>query len=149
MKKRSLMWFMVMVLVFSFSSVVSAAPTSSTTGEGPSIYGPTIVPFDVQLINGVGHTGCSAYEKSFTLSPDNGDNLNVWVKNNHSTKTVYFKVERTDNNQDFRAVAVGSGDQLTRTFFMTGGGGMQGTYKVYVYTTDGHNMDITVSARQH
>lgn len=147
---------MAIVLLFSLSSVVTAAPTSPTSVEGPSFSvplngdDPIIVPYDATLIPSDKHTGTGAYKKSFTLSLENGDNLNIWVQNNKSSGTVYFQVKRLDgSNQNFGAEAVGASSQLTRSFTMTGGGGMQGTWEVYVYTTDGHNMDITVAARQY
>ena len=107
-----------------------------------------IVPFDRQVIN-VNHIGSTAFDQSFTLYPTDGDRLNVHVKNNHSSKTVLFKVVHTSTNTDFGYKPLGPGEQLTRPFTMIGGGGMSGTWRVYVTSNDGHSMNINVSARQY
>ncbi|GAA5416516.1 hypothetical protein Pryu01_01551 [Paraliobacillus ryukyuensis] len=124
--------------------------TSNLAVEGRS-FTPTSGPITIldRRLFTLSHTGYDAFSRSFTLQPEDGEDLNIWVKNNHRSKTVYFRVERTDNGQDFGDRKLGPGDQLTRTFDMKNGNGLQGTWRVYVYTKDGHNMDIDVSARQY
>lgn len=135
-------------IIVPTASVKEEVDASQDTVMAVENEAPMIMPYDAILISNAGHTGTSAYENSFTLSPSNGKSLNVWVKNNNSSKTVYFQVTRTDNGQDFGAIALGPGQQDTRNFTMNDNSGMQGKWKVYVYTKDGHNMNINVSARQ-
>lgn len=111
--------------------------------------GNIIVPFDVQLINNVNYIGTSAYDTTFTLAPENGTKLNVWVKNNHSSKTVKFKVVHETTNTDYGYVNVAAGDNRTRTFSLPSGGGLSGKWRVYVTSNDGHQMNLTISARQY
>lgn len=116
--------------------------------EVPSSSDPEITPFNVTLIDNVKHSGKTAYEKTFELSPGNGKELNIYVKNNHSSKKVKFKVERTDNGQDFGYVTIEPGGSKTRNFTMDSGKGMSGKWKVYVTSDDGHVMDLLINARQ-
>jgi hypothetical protein len=105
-----------------------------------------ITPYDVQFISNANQTGATAYMNSFTCSPSNGRALNIYVKNNNSAGTVKFKVYQ--GSQDFGYVDIDAGQSRARTFIMTDGSGITGDWKVYVTTSDGHSMDINVSAGQ-
>ena len=147
MKTKFFTLLLVFVMMFSLASI-SFASSATKTVEGPSNGdGGDVTILDVTYID-AGHTGKSAFDQSFTVSPNSGKNLNIWVQNNGSS-SVEFLVERTDNGQDFGVRTVKAGSQLTRTFVMEDGGHMQGTYRVYVYTKDGSEMDIKVRARQY
>lgn len=172
LSRKKLGIFIVAVLMLSIASVTFASniPIEGVAPERPVPIGENIpvegveglsalveddiggdreiVPFDRQLINNVGYTGSSAFDQSFTLYPADGDQLNVYVKNNHSSKTVLFKVIHTSTNTDFGYKSLGPGEQLTRNFSMTDGSGMSGTWRVYVTSNDGHSMNLNVSARQ-
>lgn len=52
---------------------------------------PIINPMDVQLIRPFNYSSYNAYENSFTLDPDNGEDADVWIQNN-STDTIYAKL---------------------------------------------------------
>ncbi len=108
---------------------------------------PEIAPYNVKVIDNVTLQGPS-FQKHFTLAPGNGKELNICVKNNHSSKSVRFIVERTDNNQDFGYVTIEPGTSSTRNFTMKDGEGMEGTWKVYVTSNDGHRMDLFIHAGQ-
>jgi|GEM_PF-2484303 hypothetical protein len=110
--------------------------------------GELIVPFDAQMIPAVTHTGTGAYYNKFTTAPANGWNLNIYVKNN-GTGTVKFNVKR--NGVDLETVDVAAGTGKTRTFteYAELAGGLSGDWEVYVYTTTGAKMDLSISARQY
>lgn len=91
------------------------------------------------------HSG-SAFKSYFTCTPDMGNHLNVYVKNNNTSGNVIFKVLK--DNQDFEFVDVSAGRGVSRTFTLTDDTSMSGDWKVYVTTTDGHAIDIDVSAGQ-
>lgn len=145
--KKGLTMLLALVMMFSLASISFATTVPAASVEvSPNEEGEVTI-LDVIYID-AGHTGATAFDESFTVSPSGGENLNIYVNNNGSS-SVQFLVERTDNGQNFGAVTVGSSSQRTRTFTMEDGGGMQGTWRVYVYTTDGSNMDIDVRARQY
>lgn len=69
--------------------VQDALTTSPITMENTE--DSNITPMDVQLIRPFNYSSYNAYEKSFTLVPDNGEDANVWIQNN-STDTIYAKI---------------------------------------------------------
>jgi len=146
MRKKGFTLLLTLAMMFALASISSATPVASV--EGPSSdEGEEVTILDVIYID-ASHSGETAFDQSFTVSPNSGKSLNIWVQNNGDS-SVQFLVERTDNGQDFGAVTVGAGSQRTRTFYMEDGSHMQGTWRVYVYTTDGSDMDIDVRARQY
>ncbi|WP_226000106.1 hypothetical protein [Paenibacillus sp. BJ-4] len=54
-------------------------------------YTPTNSPMDFLPINSVHHRGKGAFQYPFTLSPQNGKNLNIYVKNNGSSSVSQCK----------------------------------------------------------
>ncbi|MEK4372038.1 hypothetical protein MHB71_27895 [Paenibacillus sp. FSL H7-0940] len=100
-----------------------------------------INPMDVQLIRPFNYSSYNAYEKSFTLVPDNGEDADVWIQNN-STDTIYAKL--TVGNLSSIDIPIKKGTQKTTRI------GVIGTtnVKVYIYSSTGHKMDMNISARQ-
>lgn len=100
-----------------------------------------INPMDVQLIRPFNYSSYNAYEKSFTLVPDNGEDADVWIQNN-STDTIYAKI--TVGNLSPIDIPIKKGTQKTTRI------GVIGTtnVKVYIYSSTGHKMDMNISARQ-
>ncbi|MBN3523310.1 hypothetical protein [Paenibacillus apiarius] len=146
--KKFMVICMSMILMLSISSVSFADNDGLKVASGQEIENETeFTTLDNTPINDVHHVSRSAFENTFSLSPSNGKELNVFVKNNHRSKTVKFKVEHI-GYKDHGYVEVGPGEGRTRNFTMNSGGGMSGKWKVYVTSSDGHEMDINVSARQ-
>lgn len=112
---------------------------TETPGEGD---GPIITPFDVQLISPLHYTGVPAYENTFTIHPSNGENANIWVKNNSSAK-IYMKIYK--NGVEEFEVPFDAGEQKTSYIFTK----YTNTYKIYVFSKTGHSLDFNVSARQY
>ncbi|MEK3705019.1 hypothetical protein MKY87_13070 [Paenibacillus sp. FSL R7-0198] len=102
---------------------------------------PIINPMDVQLIRPFNYSSYNAYENSFTLDPDNGEDADVWIQNN-STDTIYAKL--TVGNLSPIDIPIKKGTQKTTRI------GVIGTtnVKVYIYSSTGHKMDMNISARQ-
>ncbi|MDG0873357.1 hypothetical protein L5D93_13090 [Paenibacillus thiaminolyticus] len=139
-----------MVLILSLSSVSFAGNHEVKVVSAQEVeYGDEeFTIFDAKLIDNVNHTGKGAYTGLFTCSENNGKKLNIYVKNNNSSGTVKFSVSQTSTDTDYGVEDVGPGKGKTRTFTMPSGAGVSGDWKVYVYTEDGHEMDINVNARQ-
>lgn len=90
------------------------------------------------------HTG-GAFNDEFTNTPSDGVNLNIWMRNN-SGHSVQFQVKR--NGLLFTDQEIAAGAQKTVSFKDLLGNGLDGTYKVYIYSTSGYSLDVDVSARQ-
>jgi len=130
------------MLVLSVSAFASPAapvegPSSTENGE--------ITILDTIYID-ASHSGKTGYDKTITISADSDKTLNIWVKNNGSSSVKFF-VEHLDSNTQYSTETVSAGSQLTRTFSMPSGGYLYGKFRIYVYTTDGSEMDINVRAR--
>ncbi|ADO56909.1 hypothetical protein [Paenibacillus polymyxa] len=104
--------------------------------------GHVITPFDVQLINPIHHTGKGAFEKTFTMIPENGEDANVFVKNNGSS-TVYVEIKKLGSSTSIDT-SVSPGSQKTLQIYSQS----KNSYSVYIYTQDGSQMDLNISARQ-
>ncbi|WP_340399647.1 hypothetical protein [Paenibacillus sp. FSL H8-0079] len=119
--------------------VQDALTTSPITMENTE--DSNITPMDVQLIRPFNYSSYNAYEKSFTLVPDNGEDANVWIQNN-STDTIYAKI--TVGNLSPTDIPIEKETQKTTRI------GVIGTtnVKVYIYSSTGHKMDMNISARQ-
>lgn len=119
--------------------VQDALTTSPITMENTE--DSNITPMDVQLIRPFNYSSYNAYQKSFTLVPDNGEDANVWIQNN-STDTIYAKI--TVGNLSPIDIPIKKGTQKTTRI------GVIGTtnVKVYIYSSTGHKMDVNISARQ-
>lgn len=102
---------------------------------------PIITPMDLQLILLTNHSSYAAYEKSFTLDPANGESANLWIKNT-STDTLYAKI--TIGTLSPLEVPISKGTQKTITL----AAGVKQNVHVYIYSSTGHKVDMTVSARQ-
>ncbi|WP_143786454.1 MULTISPECIES: hypothetical protein [Paenibacillus] len=100
-----------------------------------------INPMDVQLIRPFNYSSYNAYEKSFTLVPDNGEDADVWIQNN-STDTIYAKI--TVGNLSPIDIPIKKGTQKTTRI------GVIGTtnVKVYIYSSTDHKMDMIIRAQQ-
>ncbi|TQR98549.1 hypothetical protein FKV70_10160 [Paenibacillus ottowii] len=103
--------------------------------------GHVIIPFDVQLINPIHHTGKGALEKTFTMDPRNGQDANVFIKNNGSS-TVY--IEFGIDGKDPLELSLEPGKQKNIQVYTK----KTNSYKLYIYNKDGSSMDLQVSARQ-
>ena len=90
------------------------------------------------------HTG-GAYQNEFTLKSSDGVHLNIWMQNNSSVP-VQFQVKR--NGSLFTDQAISGGAQKTISFQDLLETGLTGTYKVYIYSTTGNPLDITIKTRQ-
>lgn len=104
-------------------------------------------PMDAILISNVTHTGSTAYKSSFTTAKGNGDQLNIWVKNNAKT-TVYVTISR--NGTEFHSsYKLDGGNQKTFNFQQyVPEGGITGDWDVYVYNSDGAKYNLNINARQ-
>lgn len=103
--------------------------------------GHVITPFDVQLINPIHHIGKGALEKTFTMDPRNGQDANVFIKNNGSS-TVYIKFGI--DGKDPLELSLEPGKQKNIQVYTQ----KTNSYKLYIYNKDGSSMDLQVSARQ-
>lgn len=124
---------------------VSTAQEQGKTGQNQVKDTHVIIPMDVVTIPAVHHTGKGAFRDSFTLSPQNGKKLNIFVKNNGSS-IVYLNVKV--NGQDFGDSTIPAGGQKTRNFEQLVGTGLSGNYEVYIYNNVGSLYDLNISARQ-
>ncbi|WP_419890211.1 hypothetical protein [Paenibacillus xylanexedens] len=102
---------------------------------------PIITPFELQIIKPDTYSSYNAYERTFTLNPDNGDDANIWIQNN-STDTIYAKL--TVGNLSPIDIPIEKGTQKTTRI------GVIGTTKVklYIYSSTGHKIEMSISARQ-
>ncbi|MEK4363551.1 hypothetical protein MKX68_13880 [Paenibacillus sp. FSL M8-0212] len=134
----------------ALSILLSAHPASTVELEyrvkdaftpPPITVDPIVNPMDVQLIRPFNYSSYNAYEKSFTLDPDNGEDADVWIQNN-STDTIYAKL--TVGNLSPIDIPIKKGTQKTTRI------GVIGTtnVKVYIYSSAGHKMHMNISARQ-
>ncbi|NMI03971.1 hypothetical protein HF638_08275 [Paenibacillus sp. SZ31] len=134
----------------ALSILLSAHPSSAIELEdrvqdalttSPITMDPIVTPMDIQLIRPFNYSSYNAYEKSFTLDPDNGETSNLWI-NNTSTDTVYAKI--TVGSLSPIDIPIKRGTQKTTRI------GVIGTtnVKVYIYSSTGHKMDVNISARQ-
>lgn len=102
---------------------------------------PIITPLELQIIKPDTYSSYNAYERSFTLVPENGEDANLWIHNT-STDTIYAKV--TVGSLSPLVVPIEKGKQNTIRI------GVVGTtaVKVYIYSSTGHKIDMSISARQ-
>jgi hypothetical protein len=111
----------------------------STTVENPD--DPMITPMGVQFIRPFDYKSYNAYEKSFTMDPENGEMANLWIKNT-SKNTIYAQV--TAGSLSSLDVPIVKGTQKTIII----GGSAKKNVKVYVYSSTGHKIEMSISARQ-
>lgn len=105
------------------------------------------LPFETQLINSVQHEGKSAYTGEFVTAPEQGEHLDVYCKNN-GTGTIYMTIKR--NNLAFVSdLVITPGNQRTQTFKELYNEGIRGEWEVYIFSRDGHEMSLEVSAKQY
>ncbi|MFX3647269.1 MAG: hypothetical protein ACE3K2_20210 [Paenibacillus sp.] len=106
-----------------------------------NINDPIVTPLDIQLIEPFNYSSYNAYEKSFTLNSENGETSNLWI-NNTSTDTIYVKI--TVGNLSPIDIPIKKGTHKTTRI------GVIGTTKVklYIYSSTGHKMDMSISARK-
>ncbi|WP_339788444.1 hypothetical protein NSQ38_07945 [Paenibacillus sp. FSL R7-0313] len=134
----------------ALSILLSAHPASTVELEDrvkdaftppPITVDPIVTPMDIQLIRPFNYSSYNAYEKSFTLDPDNGEDADVWIQNN-SRDTIYAKL--TVGNLSPIDIPIKKGTQKTTKI------GVIGTtnVKVYIYSSTSHKMDMNISARQ-
>ncbi|OMD88248.1 hypothetical protein BSK49_16515 [Paenibacillus odorifer] len=129
---------------FTFNNNIYEGPgTKILVGDGIEV--PEISLFsEAYKIIPVNHTG-GAFNDEFTNTPSDGVNLNIWMRNN-SGHSVQFQVKR--NGLLFTDQEIAAGAQKTVSFKDLLGNGLDGTYKVYIYSTSGYSLDVDVSARQ-
>lgn len=126
----------------ALSILLSAHPASANppiTVEKPD--DSIITPMDIQLIRPDRYSSYNAYERSFALNPDNGEDTNLWIHNT-STNTMYTKVTVGDLSPIDIPIEKGTQTKIRI--------GVIGTtkVKVYVYSSIGHKIDMNISARQ-
>jgi hypothetical protein len=128
---------------FTFNNnIYEGAGTKILVGDGIEV--PAISPFsEAYKIIPVHHTG-GAFNDEFTSTPSDGVNLNIWMRNN-SGHSVQFQVKR--NGLLFTDQEIAAGTQKTVSFKDMLGNGLDGIYKVYIYSTSGYSLDVDVSAR--
>jgi len=92
----------------------------------------------IMVVNGDTYKG-NKYENYFECSPENGENLNINIKNATNGKLI-FSIEGLEDK------IIPPNAQLTRAFFNKDG--INGKYKINVTAEDGNKIDIKVNARQ-
>jgi len=92
----------------------------------------------IMVINGDTYKG-KEYENYFECSPENGENLNINIKN-ATDGNLIFSIEGLEEK------TILPNAQLTRAFFNQYG--INGKYKINVTAEDGSNIDVKVNARQ-
>ncbi|ASA21902.1 hypothetical protein [Paenibacillus donghaensis] len=103
-------------------------------------------PMDAIFIKDVTHTGATAFNSSFTTGKGNGDQLNIWVRNNASSP-VYVNIKR--DGSEFYNYKLNGGAQQTFNFVQDiPAGGITGNWEVYVYNSDGARYNLNINARQ-
>ncbi|WDQ34976.1 hypothetical protein PTQ21_12340 [Paenibacillus marchantiae] len=102
---------------------------------------PIITPFELQIIKPDTYSSYNAYERTFTLNPDNGEDANIWIQNN-STDTIYAKL--TVGNLSPIDISIEKGTQKTTRLAVIG----TTKVKLYIYSSTGHKIDMSISARQ-
>lgn len=110
---------------------------------------PPISFYDVTHLPGEQHTG-SEYKDSFTCTPEDGNRLNIFVRNDGAS-TVYLNITWKDGNMEkaYPAVEIPAGKQNTQTFSYEDNAGINGRWTVEVTTKSGHSLNVWVSARQY
>ncbi|MBY0119714.1 hypothetical protein NST33_11870 [Paenibacillus sp. FSL L8-0435] len=98
-------------------------------------------PSSVQLIHSTNHSSYASYEKTFTMDPDNGEDAHLWIENT-SKSNLYMKIS-VGNNTSLE-VPIDKGTQKKVNLAV----GVTTDFKVYVFSSTGHKVDITISARQ-
>ncbi|MCG7377395.1 hypothetical protein MH215_10345 [Paenibacillus sp. ACRSA] len=102
---------------------------------------PIITPLDLQIIRPDSYSSYNAYERYFTLTPENGEDANLWIQNT-STDTIYAKV--TVGSLSPLDVPIAKGKQSNIRLGVIG----TTSVKVYVYSSTGHKVEMNISARQ-
>ncbi|MEY8745450.1 hypothetical protein [Paenibacillus tundrae] len=106
-----------------------------------SLDDPMINSMELHIIEPDTFSGYSAYERSFTFNPENGEDADLWIHNT-SSDTIYAKV--TVGSLSPLVVPFEKGKQNIIRI------GVIGTtnVKVYTYSSTGHKIDMSISARQ-
>lgn len=96
------------------------------------------------------YTSDEDYNEEFTCDPDDGNCLNIWVRNN-GDEPVYVNIswEGDGISEDYKAVELGPGEQRTKVFSYDSGKGIDGTWSINVTPKYGGEISIEVSARQY
>ncbi|HIY22520.1 MAG TPA: hypothetical protein H9841_11550 [Candidatus Flavonifractor merdigallinarum] len=126
----------------------------SSTGRVPIVAAtpvdlPPVSLYDAYHIPGTQHTG-SAYSDSFTCDPEDGNRLNIFVRNDGAS-AVIVNVTWEDKGmvKEFPAYEIAAGKNKTQTYLYEDGAGLNGRWTVEVTTRSGHPLNIWVSARQY
>ena len=129
-------------------SAASASPSASLApveAETP-VELPPISLYDAYHIPGIQHSG-SDYSDSFTCHPEDGNRLNIFVRND-GVGAVVVNITWEDNGmvKEYPAFEIPVGGQHTKTYLYEDGAGINGLWTVEVTTTSGHPLNIWVSA---
>ena len=132
-------------------SAASASPSASLApveAETP-VELPPISLYDAYHIPGIQHSG-SDYSDSFTCHPEDGNRLNIFVRND-GVGAVVVNITWEDNGmvKEYPAFEIPVGGQHTKTYLYEDGAGINGLWTVEVTTTSGHPLNIWVSACQY
>ncbi|KQY94744.1 hypothetical protein ASD24_04145 [Paenibacillus sp. Root52] len=100
-----------------------------------------ITPMELHIIEPDTFSGYSAYERSFTFNPENGEDADLWIHNT-SSDTIYAKV--TVGSLSPLVVPFEKGKQNIIRIGVIG----TTSVKVNTYSSTGHKIDMSISARQ-
>ncbi|MDQ0171572.1 hypothetical protein J2T19_003034 [Paenibacillus tundrae] len=106
-----------------------------------SLDDPEINSMELQIIKPDTYSSFNAYERSFTLNPENGEDADLWIHNT-SSDTIYAKV--TVGSLSPLVVPFEKGKQNIIRIGVIG----TTSVKVYTYSSTGHKIDMSISARQ-
>lgn len=125
---------------------------AATSSSGPKEMLSSTEPLDDETDSGIWLERATreggGFTNSFTLAPDNGNELQVYVHNHNASRKVIVKVMEETSGMDFDYEDVAPGKQLTRRFRMADGSGVAGEWKVQVTSRDGHALNVDVAVRQ-
>ncbi|MNW25605.1 hypothetical protein D3C74_23520 [compost metagenome] len=163
LRKKRMCASALLVAMISLTTVVPASAAESVTSHSAQtsvgsvtqevssiktriIDEQVIFPMDDSPIRSAVHRGYAAYTGKFTLSPNNGKHMNIYVKNS-SSSPVYVVISRngTEIHSDYQ---LGAGSQKTFYFEELVASGLSGDWEVYIYNRTGAQYDLNINARQ-
>lgn len=96
------------------------------------------------------YSGKGDYDNAFSCDPNDGNRLNIWVRNNGDvTVIVNISFSKPSASEDYPAIYLAPGDQITKKYSYDDNRGIDGDWSINVTTELGGTMDISVSARQY
>lgn len=130
---------------FTFKDNIYEGPgTKIKIGDGVESKGGISLFSEAYKIVPVHHIG-GAFNDSFTCTPSDGVNLNIWMRNN-SNYSVQFQVKMNGSVLTDQTIAPGAQKTISSTDML--GVGLKESFGVYIYSKTGNSLDVDVSARQ-